>query len=129
MAYLDIDTDILRSAVTTAKQTNEAITEAYNILNQVVVHNDWECIERTQLNEKTVANREEAREIQNNSSAFYSAIEKASVQFDEVEQRNISRVNRVEELLSQILSVVPGITGDGAPAITSFDSIKDSLEG
>ena len=42
----------------------------------------------------------------------------------------ISRVNQVEELLSQILSVVQGISGGvgSAPSLVSFDSIRKSLE-
>lgn len=128
MRMLDIDTEILRAGVTKAKRTNELITEACNLLNQVVIHHDWHCEERVTINENTVTNRETAKEIQDNSSSFYNAVEQASAMFDEVEQQNIHRVNKVEGPLSQIISVVPGITA-GAPAITSFDSIKDSLEG
>lgn len=127
MNILDIDTEILREGVRTAKQTNDAITEACEKLNQVVIHNDWHCQERVQINENTVMNRETAREIQENSAAFYNAIEQSSAQFDEVEQQNIGMVNKVDGLLAQIVSVVPGITAS-APAITSFDNIKDSLE-
>lgn len=131
MKYLDIDTGVLRTCVGTAKKANDAITEACTRLNQVVIHNDWECDERQQLNENTVANRQKAQEIQDNASSFYDAIEKASAAFDEVEQRTILKVNKVDDLLSQIVSVVPGITGGigGSPAISSFDNIKDSLEG
>lgn len=130
MSILVIDTDALRDAVTTAKQTNDAITEACTLLNQVVIHNDWECSERTQINANTMANRQTAQEIQDHTSAFYQAITQASAQFDEVEQNNITRVNGVEGILSQIVSVVPGITGGiDSPAISAFTDMKDSLEG
>ncbi len=131
MNMLDIDTDLLRTCVGTAKKANDAITEACNKLNQVVIHNDWECSERTQINENTVANRQTAQKIQENSSSFYDAVERSSAAFDEVEQRSVVKVGKVEDLLSQIVSVVPGISGgiDGSPAISSFDNIKDSLEG
>ena len=128
MAYLDIDTEVLRSAVTTAQQTNDLISEALSLLNQVVIHNDWACQERTQINANTITNRQKAMEIQKNTAAFYQAIRQSSEQFDEVENNNVNRVNQVDNLLSQILSVVPGITGPAAPSIVSFDGIKSSLE-
>lgn len=130
MAYLDIDTDVLRQSAAMAKHTNEAITEACTLLNQVVVHNDWHCQERTKINENTVTNRQEAQKLQGYAEAFYQAVAQASAQFDEKEQSMISRVNQVEELLSQILSVVQGISGGvgSAPSLVSFDSIRKSLE-
>lgn len=128
MAYLDIDTDTFRSLVTTAKQTNDAISEALSLLNQVVIHNDWQCRERDQINKNTEENRSRAQTIQEYTSRFYDAIEKASAKFDETEQNNITKMNQVDSLLGEILSVVPGISaGANAPAMVSFENLKDSL--
>lgn len=132
MANLDIDTEVLRGIVTIAEQTNVAITEASNLLNQVVIHNDWACIERYQINEYTMANRQTIQKLQDNSASFYRAIKQSSACFDEEEQKNISRTNQVEGILSQIYDIVPGITGgiEGTEvAISAFDDIKSSLEG
>ncbi len=129
MAYLDIDTDVLRSSVATAEQANSSISEALSQLNQVVIHNDWQCKERYQINENTLANRQTAQEIQNHASSFYQAVKQASEQFDEAEQNNIGRVNQVDGLLGQILTVAPGIMEDlSSPTMISFDQIKSSLE-
>lgn len=127
MAYLDIDTDILRDSVITAEQTNASISEALTLLNQIVIHNDWQCPERYRINENTMANRQTVQEIQNHTSSFYQAVKQASQRFDEAEQTNISRVNQVDGLLSQMLTIVPGITA-AAPSIVSFDSIDSSME-
>lgn len=129
MAILDIDTDLLRQCVNTARQSNEAITDACNLLNQVVVHNDWQCQERWKINENTVSNRQEAQRIQQNSSAFYQAIAQSSARFDEAEQSTISHVSQVESLLAQIMTVVPGIGGGVGAAISSFSDIKNGMEG
>ena len=129
MAYLDIDTDVLRSSVATAEQANASISEALSLLNQVVIHNDWQCKERYQINENTLANRQTAQEIQNLASSFYQAVKQVSEQFDEAEQNNIGRVNQVDGLLGQILTVAPGIMEDlSSPTMVSFDQIKRSLE-
>lgn len=129
MAYLDIDTDVLRSSVATAEQANASISEALSLLNQVVIHNDWQCKERYQINENTLANCQTAQEIQNHASSFYQAVKQVSEQFDEAEQNNIGRVNQVDGLLGQILTVAPGIMEDlSSPTMVSFDQIKRSLE-
>lgn len=129
MKYLDIDTDILRSSVAVADQANALVSEALTLLNQVVIHNDWQCKERYQINENTMADRQTAQEVQSHATSFYYAVKQASEQFDEAEQNNIGRVNQVDGLLGQILSVVPGITGgSSAPAMVSFDQIRSSLE-
>lgn len=129
MSILEVDTDQLRASVATARQTNEAVTEACTLLDRVVVHNDWVCQERTQLNENTISNRQSAQEIQGHTSAFYRAIEQASTMFDEREQSNIISINQVEDLLSGFISVVPGIPGSlGSPSIASFNSLMHTLE-
>ena len=131
MLILHIDTEKLRAAVTSAKRTNEAIDEAVKLLNQVVEHNDWKCVERIQINENTTLNLQMAQEIQKKAAAFYSAVDQASAKFDEVEQRSITAGNSVDEPISQIVNVIPGtIRGAGAAlSIASFETIKDSLEG
>ena len=134
MAYLDVDTDILRSTVSVAEQTNAEITEALTFLNNVVIHNDWQCYERAAINNNTIRNRQTAQEIQQQTAAFYNAIKQASEQFDAAEQGMIGKVNQVESWIGQIINVVPGISightdGSMAPVIGSFDDIKNSMEG
>lgn len=130
MAILDIDTDQLRSAVAAAETANKEITEAMKMLNRIVVHKDWECPQRNTINSYTVQNKETAKQIQENASSFYQAIKKASDMFDETEQNNLRRTNQVDGLISEIASVVTRAAGGNAsPSITSFDSIRDSMEG
>ncbi len=157
MIIVDIDTMKLRSAVGTAQQTNDSISEALSLLNQVVIHNDWQCKERYKINENTMANRQKAQEIQNNTSSFYQAIKQASERFDEREQSIQHWTNQVDGPISEIVNVVPGgisgiaggiadslpngiaggivdglpdgiAGGVGAPIVARFDNIKSSLE-
>ncbi len=134
MAYLDLDTDILRSTVSVAKQTNDSISEALEFLKEVVTHNDWQCSEREAINSNTDQNRETASEIQQQTSAFYRAIKQASEEFDAAEQGMIGKVNQVDSWIAQIVNVVPGITDAGSAAVTlpnmaDFASIMSSMEG
>lgn len=119
MAILDIDTDILRQSVATAKRTNDAITEAMNLLNQVVIHNDWKCQERVRINDHTVENRTLAQTIQGWSSNFYNAIEQTSQLFDESEQEAIRETNSLDEVIGRIAKVDVG----GFTEVTSFPDI------
>lgn len=136
MAILEIDTDILRQTVSTAKQTNDAITEALNLLNQVVIHNDWKCIERNTINNHTIENRTQAQTIQGWSSGFYGAIEQSSNLFDEAEQFSISQTNTLDDIIGQIATIVPGsFTAASAGSAVSnagavvFNDVKESLGG
>ena len=133
MAYVDINTDELRTLTTTALRTNDSITEAMNLLNQVATHYDWKCPERDRMNQNTLANRSKAQQIQSNSTAFYEAIRESSDEFDQTEQDLISRQSALDDVIGRIASVVEGGIGTAgslaAPNIASFTNMKNSLEG
>lgn len=126
MAYLDIDTDELRSLVTTAQRANDSISEAVELLNQITVHDDWICPQRDTINNFTLANRQTATSIQDNSSAFYEAIKSVSDQFDQAEQDSISRQSAVDEWFGSIASVVGSEITPASPVISSFSDFSDS---
>lgn len=110
MIVLNIDTSILRSSVSVAEQANTAITEASNLLNSITVHDDWVCRERDRIKEMTLSNRQNAQQIQERSSSFYSAIKTASEKFDTTEQDSCRRINGVDDSIGKITTVVPKIT-------------------
>lgn len=110
MIVLNIDTSILRSSVSVAEQANTAITEASNLLNSITVHDDWVCRERDKIKEMTLSNGQNAQQIQERSSSFYSAIKTASEKFDTTEQDSCRRINGVDDSIGKITTVVPKIT-------------------
>lgn len=110
MIVLNIDTSILRSSVSVAEQANTAITEGSNLLNSITVHDDWVCRERDKIKEMTLSNRQNAQQIQERSSSFYSAIKTASEKFDTTEQDSCRRINGVDDSIGKITTVVPKIT-------------------
>lgn len=110
MIVLNIDTSILRSSVNVAEQANTAITEASNLLNSITVHDDWVCRERDKIKEMTLSNRQNAHQIQERSSSFYSAIKTASEKFDTTEQDSCRRINGLDDSIGKITTVVPKIT-------------------
>lgn len=110
MIVLNIDTSILRSSVSVAEQANTAITEASNLLNSITVHDDWVCRERDKIKEMTLSNRQNAHQIQERSSSFYSAIKTASEKFDTTEQDSCRRINGLDDSIGKITTVVPKIT-------------------
>lgn len=127
MSMLDLDTDSLRETVTVAEQANNDITEAMNLLNQIVVHEDWVCKERDNIKNYTLTNRQKVQELQSNADSFYKAVKQSSERFDEMEQEIVQKVNQVDDLLAKIHNVVPNLgssTADGSISIASFDSIN-----
>ena len=50
---IDLETDVLRETTETAKRANENIDQAVELLNQVVIHDDWGCSERDEINNYT----------------------------------------------------------------------------
>lgn len=135
MKIFNIDTSVLRSSVSVAEQTNEALTEAASLLNTITVHEDWICKEREQIKKMTLSNKGKAQKIQNQSQSFYSAIKSVSEKFDEAERDCCNRINRVDDIISKVVSVVPGISevsagGAGSDiSIMDFNNLNSSLEG
>ncbi len=127
---LDLDTDVLRSSVSVAERANDEITNAMNMLNQIIVHDDWICPDRELLKNKTLENRTLIQNLQNDSTAFYKAIESSSARFDETEQTCIQRTNQVDALIAQIKNVVPGLAGSVSIgndiAITKFNDDQEA---
>lgn len=136
MVILNIDTSVLRSSVSVAEQTNDAIAEAESLLNAITVHDDWRCTERERIKEMTLNNKAKAQEIRNHGQAFYTAIKTASEKFDAAEQESCTRINGVDDVISKVVNVVPGITsvafgGEGAGSdisIVDFNNLSRSLE-
>lgn len=136
MAFLNVDTDLLRSSVSVAERTNDLISDAATLLNQVVVHNDWVCSERNQINSYTIENRETAQKIEGYASSFYSAVKNASARFDAAEQEMRQRTNTVDEPIGRITNVVPGaiqeVTQSGAGAtpicMSAFSGLAKGVE-
>lgn len=128
MSILDLDTDILRDTVTAAEQANSDITEAMNLLNQIVVHDDWICKEREIIKNYTLSNRQKVQELQSNADSFYKAVKQSSERFEEMEQTILQRVNQVDDLLSKIHNVVPTLgagAAGGSISIASFENLSN----
>ena len=57
-----------------------------NLLNRIVVHNDWECAERDAINDNTIRNKNDARYIQQCAEQFYRNVEMSADLFRQAEQ-------------------------------------------
>ena len=68
---IDLNTEQLQSAVQIARSANAALTEAASLLNSVVVHNDWQCPERSEINDNTVRNRSQSLTLQADAERRY----------------------------------------------------------
>lgn len=104
---IDLNTDELQAAANAANQTNAMLVEAMNLLNQVVVHNDWGCPERYAINDNTVQNRTMVLNLQTDAQNFYYNVQQAAQLFLEAEQQINQSFTQVEGSLASFLSLVP----------------------
>lgn len=135
---IDLNTDQLQSAVQIARSANAAITDAANLLNSVVVHNDWQCPERTEINDNTTRNRGQSLTLQADAERLYNNICYAAEQFLAAEQEVSNSFNAVDSPIASFLSKVPGTWGttsstDQPQGNASLDSVwsmaRDALTG
>lgn len=125
--YIDLDTEELRSAVSIARSTNQSLTEAMELLNAVVVHDDWGCAERNAINENTVRNRSLIQSLQSDAESFYYSISYALEQFTQAEQNLNQSFGNVDGPIGQFLSLVPADTLAVGTAGTSSGSVSETL--
>lgn len=133
---IDLNTDELQAAANAANQTNNMLMEAMNLLNQVVVHNDWACPERHAINDNTVQNRSLVQKLQGDAQNFYNTIAQVTELFLEAEQQINQSFGQVEAPLASFLSLIPdnistaGNHGDFFSQVDSaMDSMGDALRG
>lgn len=112
---IDLETDVLRETTETAKRANENIDQAVELLNQVVIHDDWGCSERDEINNYTVENRRRIQELQSKAAAFYNALCDSLAQFEAAEKETATSFQGVDGEIAGVLSMTPGIISDAGP--------------
>lgn len=109
---IDINTDELENAVQIARQANAALTEVAELLNSIVIHNDWQCTTRDRINDNTSRNRQQSMQLQNDAEALYNSINYASQEFQAAERTIASSFDAVDGLISGFLSHTPSLSGN-----------------
>lgn len=108
--YIDLNTEELQSAVQIARRANETITQVAALLNSVVIHNDWQCPERSEINSNTTRNRSSALAMQTDAENLYNAILFASQRFLEAESQLARSFDSVDGLIGQYLSLTQTVS-------------------
>lgn len=131
---LQIDTELLTQSAEAARNANEAITQAMNLINQVTEHQDWVCSKRDAINDYARSNREAIGILQQNANSFYGAVKMSADRFAEKEQEISNRSNKLDEIISSVIVKVPPIGGGigsatGSVGISSMQDIGSSLGG
>lgn len=103
--FIDVNTEELQSAVQIARRANETISQVAALLNSVVIHNDWQCPERSEINSNTSRNRTDSLTMQTDAESLYNAILFASQSFLEAEGQLARSFDSVDSLIGQYLSL------------------------
>lgn len=104
---IDINTDQLQSVVHMARVANEAISDAANLLNSVVAHDDWQCPERNEINSGITQNRSLGLALQTDAEHLYANISYATDCFLAAEQEICGSFQSVDGPIASFLSQVP----------------------
>lgn len=128
---IDINTEQLQTAVQIARSANEALTDAATLLNSVVIHTDWQCPERSEINNNTSRNRSQALALQADAERLYSNICYAADAFLAAEQQVSSSFNTVDGPIASFLSKTPAnvISGLSKGAESAWSTAQDIIQG
>lgn len=99
-----VDTDAMLELASVMRSANEQITEAVQLLNRTVEHNDWGCRERVAINENTVRNKQNARVLQEASASFSNAVSYAANEFVIAERSISDLVSGIDEAVGNVIS-------------------------
>lgn len=110
---IDMNTDELQNAVQIARQANAEISDAAGLLNSVVIHSDWQCPERSEINNNTSRNRSESLRLQTDAENLFNQISYACEQFLTAEQELSRAFAEVDGPIGAFLSRVSGGGGGG----------------
>lgn len=134
MIVFDIDTVALKSVVSYAKNANQDIKEALNLLSQIPQHNNWGCNEKGIINNNSQNNRNTAFCISNKSSAFLLAVEAMCNELEEKENSLPSHwqglegiISEITQIGSQIETVIDGNGGHSDPFHSVIDVVSDVI--
>lgn len=127
---IDMNTEQLQSAVQIARAANEAISDAAGLLNSVVIHTDWQCPERSEINDNTARNRSQALTLQADAERLYSNICYAAEMFLNAEQEVSASFNTVDGPIARFLSKTPAnvISNLSKGAESAWSTAQDVLE-
>ena len=120
---IEVNTDELASAVTAASRATQALTNAAELLNSIVVHNNWCCDERYAINNNTVNNKRSIQQLQSNANSMYNAIQFSSARFNELQHEIGISFDTVEGPLGAFLSLIPNGSAMPGSSIFSDSSI------
>lgn len=124
---LSIDTTLLKQLVNAVQTSNNTIHEATELLNQVVVHNDWGCSERNQINEFTLQNKNMVKELQEENDNFLRVMNEVLDEFERVEAELPNMFDSVDRVIGEIISIpTPGDTVIGSMTKTILEYIPDT---
>ena len=124
---IDLNTDELQNVVQVARQANNALTDAAALLNSIVVHTDWQCTTRDQINQNTLRNRSESLRLQADAENLYNNILYALEQFLAAEQAINASFDDVDNPIAGFLSRTPAHASDAGGKGNIMDSAVDLL--
>lgn len=100
-----LDTGVLSELVLAASATTEMIDNAVDALNRISTHYDWECKEKSAINEYAVTNKNKIKQLQENTRNFLNVLSQISKEFETEENSLISIMPDLESVISSVIAI------------------------
>lgn len=102
---ISIDTEALRQMAELASNCNLIIEESVKRINMVTTHDDWNCKERDQINERITQNKNKQKLIAERMLEFSSYMNTASGVFSETEEAIPHSFQHIDTMIASALAL------------------------
>ena len=124
--YFDINTDTLTNIATEAVSASSAVKDCADMLNSLLLHDDWVCKEKEVINNNITQIKTDSIQLSEAFESFSSAVKNTAQHYVDMvndEQKDILDINQALAALyaSDLSSVDPVIT-TGASTASFIDS-------
>ena len=81
---ISVDIDNILKIASLAAKVQEDIEECTTYLQKIVTHNDWNCKERRQINDRISESKKHSKRIQDKATSLSSALQQSASQFADI---------------------------------------------
>ncbi len=103
---IDIDTLLMNRAVREMVNACNEIDKAVDAIQSVKQHNDWQCKERTRINELNDQSKKDVMKLRDNTYSYANALKDVANDFDQEESSIISIFQDLTSVISDALNIV-----------------------
>ena len=110
---ISVNTEKMNELSNLAMNISSELSEACSCLSPVTIHNDWNCVERDNINEAIMINKKCVGELMSCAENISSVVAKTADSFTEFEMKNPQALLGLHSTLSESLAIYTPSSGMG----------------